>query len=90
MNGRLKTVGIVVACLACCLPLILAVAGATTGAAGAFGYWLGRNEALIVAAFGLTYLIILANRHTRARSVSRDRLPTPKRKEPVIDVDQSL
>jgi hypothetical protein len=31
MNGRLKTVGVVVACLACCLPLILAVAGVTTG-----------------------------------------------------------
>lgn len=54
MNVRIKTVGIG---LACCLPLVLAVAGITTGTAGALIYCLGRNEALVIAGTGLVYLL---------------------------------
>lgn len=82
MKGRMKAIGIGLACLACCLPLILAVTGATTGVTGAVGYWLGRNEALLVAGLGLAYLAVVVIRHTRARLQGRDRLPMPQWKGP--------
>jgi hypothetical protein len=35
MSPKLKAVGVGLACLACCLPLLFAVVGITAGAAGA-------------------------------------------------------
>lgn len=81
MNSKLKTIGIGLACLVCCLPLIFTVAGITTGAAGAVGYWLGRNEALIVAGIGLTYLVSDVIRHLRTPQPNHDTIPIPYRKD---------
>jgi hypothetical protein len=69
--SRRTTIAFAVACLACCLPLLFAIAGVTTGAAGAVGYWFGRNQALIVVGIGLTYLVITATRHIRAKAAKR-------------------
>ncbi|MGH8873198.1 MAG: hypothetical protein ACRDWS_14640 [Acidimicrobiia bacterium] len=80
MKRWMKPVGIAMACLACCLPLIFAIAGVTTGAAGAVGYWLGRNEALLVAGLGISYLLTVIIRHTRASRMTTERLLEPTRK----------
>lgn len=77
-NG--KTVAFAVACLACCLPLLFAIAGVTSGAAGAVGYWFGRNEALVVVAIGLSYLLFTAVGHIRAKAANVEKLADPTRK----------
>lgn len=81
MNSKLKAGGIGLACLVCCLPLIFAITGITAGAAGAVGYWLGRNEALLVAGIGLIYVTTVLVRHLRTPKPKREKIPTPKRKE---------
>ena len=82
MKGRLKTVGIGLACFACCLPLILAIAGITTGTAGAVGFWLSRNDAQVVASVGLAYLLTVIIRHLQASRSDEERFPQPTRKAP--------
>jgi len=82
VKGRLKVVGIGLACFACCLPLILTIAGITTGTSGAVGFWLGRNEALVVAGIGLAYLLTVIIRHLQASRSDEERFPQPTRKAP--------
>lgn len=77
MTSKLKTIGIGLACLVCCLPLIFSVTGITAGAAG---YWLGRNEALIVAGIGLTYILTVVIRHLRTSQPNHDTIPISYRK----------
>ncbi|HEY6628055.1 MAG TPA: hypothetical protein VI193_03630 [Acidimicrobiia bacterium] len=65
---RGEIIAFAAACLACCLPLLLGIIGVTTGATGAVGFWVGRNQALIVASIGLAYLVYTAARHIRAKA----------------------
>lgn len=60
MSTRLRTTFIGLACLACCLPLVLGVAGTTTGIAGAVGAWLGNYEIAVISLIGLAVVATLA------------------------------
>ena len=71
---RGEMIAFAAACLACCLPLLLGIVGVTTGAAGAVGFWVGRNQALIVAAIGLAYLLYTAVRHIRAKASNLEKV----------------
>ncbi len=75
-----QKVAFVIACVACCLPLLLAIAGVTTGAAGAVGYWFGDNEAFIEIAIGLAYLTVVFVRHFRAKASNTKKLADPTRR----------
>ena len=68
------TIAFLLACLACCLPLLLGIIGVTTGATGAAAIWLGRNQALVIAAIGLAYLIYTAAKHIRAKTADTDKV----------------
>ena len=74
-----RIIAFTLACLACCLPLLLGILGVTTGAAGATAIWLGRNQALIIAAIGLTYLVITAANHIRAKAAKTDKVELTQR-----------
>jgi hypothetical protein len=52
MNGKLKASPVGIACLICCLPLIITIVGATTGVAAAFSVWLGRYDLAILGTMG--------------------------------------
>ncbi len=58
MSKRLRTTFIGLACLACCLPLVLGVAGA--GIAGAVGAWLGSYEIAVISLIGIAVVATLA------------------------------
>lgn len=81
MNSKLKAFGVGLACLVCCLPLIFAITGITAGATGAVGYWLGRNEAILVAGIGLIYLATVVVRHLRTPGPTERRFPPPNDRE---------
>lgn len=75
MSKQLRAALIGLACLACCLPLVLGVAGATTGVAGAIGAWLGSYEIAVISLIGLAVVATIAVRESRARDsndVSRE------------------
>jgi hypothetical protein len=79
--SRRTVIGAALACLACCLPLLLAVAGVTTGAAGMVGYRLGRHEGLMIAVIGLVHLIAVVVGHAGGKASVRLSQPgtrTPK------------
>jgi hypothetical protein len=82
MSVRIRVVGVGLACLACCLPLLFAIAGITTGTVGAVGYWFGRTEALVAAGLALAYLLIVISRQLRATRSGKELLPQPTRKPP--------
>ena len=71
---RGEMIAFAVACLACCLPLLLGIVGVTTGAAGAVGFWVGKNQALIVVGVGLAYLVYTAVRHIRAKASNVEKI----------------
>lgn len=73
MSQRLRTAFIGLACLACCLPLVLGVAGATTGIAGAVGAWLGRYEIAVISPIGLAVVATLVVSELRAPANERRR-----------------
>jgi hypothetical protein len=77
---RRTIIGAALACIICCLPVILATAGVTTGVAGAVGYLVGHYEGLIIAAVGLAYLVAVMVRHVMGTSDVR--LVTPARETP--------
>ena len=68
MSRKLEAILIAAACLVCCLPLLLTLAGATTGIAGAVGVWLGRHNLTIIgAALGPALVMAMAlRRHQSA------------------------
>jgi hypothetical protein len=70
MNGRLKATLVAIACLICCLPLIFAIVGATSGIAGAASVWLGRYDPAVIGALGLLAVIAMAVRRNRTPSPS--------------------
>lgn len=70
MNGKLKAALVGAACLICCLPLIFAIVGATTGVTAAISVWLGRYDLAIIGALGLVAVIAMAVRRNRAPSES--------------------
>lgn len=80
MTSRFKWIAGTAACLACCMPILLTIAGVTTGAAGAAGLWFGRNQALIVVAAGLAYLGVTVLRHLRPSARQGEKLETLTRK----------
>lgn len=65
MRARAGLLGL--ACLACCLPLVLTIVGATAGVGGAVGAWLGRFDVLIVSLTGLAVVLTVAIGEGRTR-----------------------
>lgn len=65
MSDRSRAALIGLLCLACCLPIVLGVAGATTGLAGALGAWLGRYEIVVISIIGVAVVATLAVRELR-------------------------
>ncbi len=66
MTNRLKALLTGTACLACCVPLILGIIGATTGVAGATALSFARYDLAILAVIGLTTAVMLAAAHLRS------------------------
>lgn len=61
MTERAKILLVGLACLVCCIPLVLGVAGVTSGVAGAVGVWLGHYEVAVVALLALvavTWMVV--------------------------------
>lgn len=67
MTERSKWILAGLACVVCCLPLIFALVGATSGVAGAIAVWLGHYDLAALALLGLAAVVSMAIRRTRPK-----------------------
>lgn len=73
MTDRLKGALVAAACLACCIPLVLGIIGATTGVAGAVGIWFRRYDLAVVETLGLIAVAALVVSDRRSKTSPDDK-----------------
>lgn len=67
MSKRARAGLVGIACIACCVPLVL---GVSTGLTGAIGAWFDRHEVVIISAVGLTTVVSVSMREMWTRQTT--------------------